>query len=74
MIKIMTTFCQHCETARFDSNFDGRCRFCNTPLYEKEIELPELSSSEIEAANKYLEEHKPISYETYKELNQSQNA
>lgn len=57
---IKTTFCQYCETARFDSELTGNCRFCNTPLYEKEVELPELNSSEKEAGAKHLEKNKSI--------------
>lgn len=61
MIKIKATFCRHCEAPRNDSFATGHCHWCNTPLYEKEIELPELSSSEKEAAKKYLEEHRSVS-------------
>ncbi|WP_141692668.1 hypothetical protein [Paenibacillus pectinilyticus] len=64
MLKIKTTFCQHCEVSRFDSNLDGRCRFCNTPLYEKEIELPELSSSDKNIALKYMADNRPVSFST----------
>lgn len=64
MLKVMATFCQHCETARFDSNLDGRCRFCNTPLYEKEVELPELSSSKREEAVRFLEKNRSTGFST----------
>lgn len=62
MIKVKATFCQHCETPRSDSNLDGRCRFCNTPLYEKEIELPELSSSVREEAELYMKNNRPMAF------------
>ncbi len=74
MLTIKTTFCQHCETPRFDSELNGLCRFCNTPLYEKNVELPELNSSEKERAVKYLVDNRPMSFETYSALNQAQNS
>jgi len=58
---VKTTFCQYCETARFDSNLDGRCRFCNTPLCEKDVELPDLSETENEAAYQFLENNRSVS-------------
>jgi hypothetical protein len=61
-MKVPTTFCQHCETARFDSNIDGLCRFCKTPLYEVDVELPELNSSDKEKAIKYLEDNRPVQF------------
>ncbi|MBB6672630.1 hypothetical protein [Cohnella nanjingensis] len=64
MINVTTTFCRHCETARFDSNMDGKCRFCNTPLVSKNIELPEMSSSEREEAEKYLESRRTGNMQT----------
>ncbi len=66
---ISVTVCPYCETQRNDSNLDGRCRFCNTPLLKKEIELPELSSSEKECAKKYLEDHRPCNAESKLDLN-----
>jgi hypothetical protein len=58
MIKVKATFCRHCEAPRVNYSENNRCSFCNAPLYEKEIELPELSSSEKEAADKYLVEQR----------------
>ncbi|WP_339211905.1 hypothetical protein [Paenibacillus sp. FSL L8-0333] len=60
MIKVGTTFCPYCETQRSDSNMDGRCRFCNTELVNKEVELPDLDSSTIEKAKQWKEDHKPV--------------
>lgn len=54
MTKIQITVCPYCETQRNDSNLDGLCRFCNTPLVKKEIELPELNNSEKKNAIKFL--------------------
>ena len=55
MINFSVTVCPYCQTQRSDSNLDGLCRFCNTPLVKKEIELPELNSSEKENATKVLD-------------------
>jgi len=54
-LKVSVTVCLYCKTQRSDSNLNGLCRFCNTPLVGKEIELPKLNSSEKERAEKFLE-------------------
>lgn len=65
MIVIKSTFCQHCETPRSDSELNGRCRFCNTPLYELQVELPVLSDDEKEIALKYMDDNRSgINYAT----------
>lgn len=61
MIKISTTVCPYCETQRNDSNLDGLCRFCNTPLVEKEMELLELNISEKENAEKFMKHNRSVS-------------
>lgn len=43
--------CPHCEGARL---YSTECSFCNTPLFETKVELPEMSSSEREAAENFL--------------------
>jgi hypothetical protein len=64
MIRFSVTVCPYCATQRSDSNMDGRCRFCNTPLSIEEIELPELSSSEKEQAEQSLKAHRSVSSHT----------
>ncbi|GIP10452.1 hypothetical protein P4H94_28420 [Paenibacillus macerans] len=55
-MKIKATFCRYCQTVRSDSNLDGKCRVCKMPLYEKEVELPELDNSEKEKASAAVSE------------------
>jgi len=55
MLKLTITLCPYCKTQRSDSNLNGLCRFCNTPLLSKEIELPELNNPEKEKAKSFLD-------------------
>ncbi|MEK8206774.1 hypothetical protein NST41_14370 [Paenibacillus sp. FSL L8-0696] len=58
MITVGTTFCPYCRNQKSDSNMDGRCRFCNTELVYKVVELPEPDNSTKEKAKKFLAERK----------------
>lgn len=60
MIKITVTACPYCETQRSDSELKGLCRFCNTSLVSKEIELPDLTDLEKETAEKHLEDRRGV--------------
>lgn len=58
MPKFDVIVCPYCETQRFDSELNGRCRFCNTPLVTKEIELPDLSNSEKQVAKEFMSDRR----------------
>jgi hypothetical protein len=47
--------CPICEAQRNYYAFDGKCHFCNTPLFITKIELPEVDSSSRLAAEEHLE-------------------
>jgi len=57
-LKLSVTVCPYCKTQRSDSKLNGLCRFCNTPLANKEIELPKMNSSQKESAEKFLKSNK----------------